>query len=343
MAHHPASRIISRAPTRIDLAGGTLDLWPIHHLLPKKATVNFGITLDAEVTCTFQDHFQLVSHDQVITQTGSFDEIINQPKLPIISILLEAFWSPKNPPLKIETRALSPAGAGLGGSSCLGIALAGALNHLRHQLGHHQLLDQQHLVRLVQDAESRLIKAPTGVQDYWGAVRGHINIIEFPFGSVEVETVSNNLLDELNQWLIVVYSGQSRASAINNWEIFKKLYDGDKDLLAKFVDIGALAFACGDAIKRQSLKEALLFSQKEWELRQTLWPLIETAVTKKIDQAAKKSGALFTRVCGAGGGGVMGVFAPPDRHHAVKREVQEAGGIVLDARIASYGLTVVEG
>jgi D-glycero-alpha-D-manno-heptose-7-phosphate kinase len=342
MAHHPASRVISKAPTRIDLAGGTLDLWPIHHLLPKKATVNFGITLDAEVTCSFQDTFCLISHDQSISQTGSLEEIINKPLLPIISILLEAFWSQKNPPLRIETKALSPAGAGLGGSSCLGIALAGALNHLRHQLGDHQLLDHQQLVRLVQDAESRLIKAPTGVQDYWGAVRGNINIIEFPFGSVQVETVSNNLIDQLNQWLIVVYSGQSRASAINNWEIFKKLYDGDKDLLGKFVEIGALAFACGDAIKRQSLQEAFFFSQKEWELRQTLWPLIETAVTKKIDLAAKKSGALFTRVCGAGGGGVMGIFAPPDHHHAVKRAVQEAGGTILDARVAPYGLTVAQ-
>lgn len=342
MPYPSSPTFISKAPTRIDLAGGTLDLWPIHHLLPKKATVNFGITLDAEVSCTPWEHFHLESKDLSLSQQGSFEQIIKTPKLPIISILLEALWSEKYPALKIETKALSPAGAGLGGSSCLGIAIAGALNHLRHHLNLGALLDQNHLVRLVQDAESRLIRAPTGVQDYWGAIRGHINIIEFPFGSTQVETISNKLLDELNQWLIVAYSGQSRASAINNWEIFKRLYDGDQSLLAKFVEIGALSYACGSAIKKGSLRDALDLSQKEWELRKTLWPLIETNITLSIDHAAKESGALFTRVCGAGGGGVMAIFTPPERHLNVKASIQKAGGMILDAQVAKYGLTVKE-
>ena len=45
-------KITATAPTRIDLAGGTIDLWPIHHLLDHKATVNVGITCTATVQIT---------------------------------------------------------------------------------------------------------------------------------------------------------------------------------------------------------------------------------------------------------------------------------------------------
>src|ERR1700753_531077 len=40
--------ITSRAPTRIDLAGGTVDIWPLYLFLKNPVTVNLGIDLFAE-------------------------------------------------------------------------------------------------------------------------------------------------------------------------------------------------------------------------------------------------------------------------------------------------------
>ena len=53
---------------------------------------------------------------------------------------------------------------------------------------------------------------------------------------------------------------------------------------------------------------SLQISQEEWRLRKNLWENIETPETVWIDQTAKTYGASFSRVCGAGGGGVMAVF-----------------------------------
>lgn len=335
--------MIATAPTRIDLAGGTLDLWPIHHLLNEKATVNFGITLNAKSICSLSDEFSIKSNDLGLSQKGTFSEIIQNPKIPLISLLLQTFWSNDLPPISIETTAESPAGAGIGGSSCLGITLAAALNSLKNALGLEPRLDSEHLVKTVQDAESKLIKAPTGVQDYWGAIRGNLNVIEFPFGKTLVETLNLPILKELNDNLIVVYSGQSRASALNNWEIFKKLYDGDTELLLTFQKIGKIAYQCAKALRQGDLKGALESSKEEWELRKKLWPNIETPVTQKIDTLSIEYGAFFTRVCGAGGGGVMAVFAPKEKHQIIREKITSCGAIVLNAQVAFYGLSVNPG
>ena len=335
-------KVSSRAPTRVDLAGGTIDLWPIHQLLEQKATVNVGVTLDAqvEVTESADKDFHIESQDLGVSAHGSFNEIAANAKLPLVGMMLKAIWNPTLPKLTIITSARSPAGAGLGGSSCLAIALGSALFKAREQVGLSGNPGEKELVQLASDIEAKLIHAPTGIQDYWGAVRGQVNIIRFPPGKVEVTTKPPSSIRGLEEQLLLCYSGKSRASAINNWEIFKRVFDGDKELLATLNEIGAAAERCADAIADGNLSRAILVSSLEWQLRCKLWPNIESAETKRLDLAAKKNGALFTRVCGAGGGGVMSVFVEPDAREKVKTALVENGGIILSAKIAERGVTV---
>lgn len=333
----------AKAPTRIDLAGGTLDLWPIHQLLDQKATVNVGITLEAEVEITEakDGHFHFESKDQGSSATGDFATVCATRELPLIGMLLKALWHAELPPLKITTSAKSPAGAGLGGSSCLGVTIAGALWQARRVLDRSlAAFDEDELVRTVQDVEARLIHAPTGCQDYWGGMRGRVNVLTFPPGKIQVETLAPSQLRGLSDELIPCFSGKSRASAINNWEIFKRLLDGDKDLLAVFNEIGTVSAQCGDAVRAGNLERVIELSEKEWRLRTKLWPAIETVETKRLDDAARKAGARFSRVCGAGGGGVMAVFAPLNKREAVSAALTAAGGRVLPATVAETGLVV---
>jgi D-glycero-alpha-D-manno-heptose-7-phosphate kinase len=308
--------------------------------------VNVGVTLPAavEVSAAGDGRYHFASQDQGAACTGDFAAVCASRELPLIGLLLGALWRSDLPPLKIVTTAKSPAGAGLGGSSCLGVAVAGALWRARRELerGTPEMAEAD-LVRTVQDVEARLIHAPTGVQDYWGGMRGRVNVLTFPFGRTDVETLPATRLAGLETELILCYSGKSRASAINNWEIFKRLFDGDQALLAIFNEIGAAAAACGDAVRAGDLAGALALSEQEWRLRTRLWPNIETAETRRIDQAARQAGARFTRVGGAGGGGVMAVFAPAGRRAAVEQAMTAAGGQVLPAGVASAGLTVEAG
>lgn len=336
-------QVSARAPTRIDLAGGTLDLWPIHHLLDRKATVNVGVSLDARADVKLVEpggSYRFSSKDQALDVRGDFAALTATTELPLLGLLTKAIWRSDLPKISIETSARSPAGGGLGGSSCLGVTVAGALWRMRSEVTGESTPTEDALVRIVQDVEARLIRAPTGVQDYWGGMRGNVNLLTFPFGSTKVETLPPEKVRGLEEELILCYSGKSRASAINNWEIFKRLFDGDKGLLAIFNEIGALAEDCAAAAQAGNFGRMIELSMQEWELRIKLWPNIETVETKNLDQAAKASGARFSRVCGAGGGGVMAVFAPKERKKSVAEALRAAGGTILDAGVAHYGLEV---
>ena len=335
------STVTATAPTRVDLAGGTLDLWPIHNLLEQKATVNLAISLNAttKIYPSKNRFYNIISRDTETSDSGKFADIIHSKRLPLIGLLISAFWAEELPPITVETSALSPAGAGLGGSSCLAITVLKALWTARRRIDPSlPELTEERLVRTAQDVESLVILAPTGVQDYWGAVRGGINILKYPFGETTVETLPGHIWNDQEFKLLCCYSGKSRASAINNWEIFKGLFNGDKQLLARMQAIGALAQECADAILAGEWKSAFVASQKEWILRTQLWPTIETSETKSIDHAAVRAGALFTRVCGAGGGGVMAILSPIDRVEAVSSAMTIAGGKILDVIVGGSGL-----
>jgi D-glycero-alpha-D-manno-heptose-7-phosphate kinase len=336
-------KITATAPTRVDLAGGTLDLWPIHNLLDRKATVNVAVSLEATVEITkSQDlNFHFISEDQNSSDSGSFEAITNSTKLRLFSLLLRAFWEKHLPPITIKTRAKSPAGAGLGGSSCLAVAFCKALATCRHYFDENYIIpNEEMIVRTAQDVESRVIHAPTGVQDYWGGMRGGINILEYPFGQTRITTLPGAAWENSDFKLLCCYSGKSRASAINNWEIFKRIFDGDQSLLNKIADIGNEAADCATAILEKDWKSAFKASAREWELRTALWPAIETTETRRIDIAAREAGAMFTRVCGAGGGGVMGIICPLDKVSNISAATTGAGGQVMDVTVGGPGVSV---
>ena len=338
-------KILATAPTRVDLAGGTLDLWPIHNLLDRKATVNVAVSLEAsvEISASRDEYFHFISEDQDCKDSGPFKAITASKKLRLFGLLLSAFWAEDLPPITIRTRAKSPAGAGLGGSSCLAVAFCKALAATRRHLDRNYTLPtEETFVRTAQDVESRVIHAPTGVQDYWGGMRGGINIIEYPFGQTIVTTLPGEVWESADFKLLCCYSGKSRASAINNWEIFKRIFDGDSLLLEKIAAIGHEAADCAQAVREKNWRLALAASHREWKLRTALWPAIETPETKRIDQAAREAGALFTRVCGAGGGGVMGIICPTDKIATITSAMTTVGGQVMDVVVGGPGVTVRE-
>ncbi len=335
--------VVVTAPTRIDLAGGTLDLWPIHHLLKEKMTVNVSIDLHATTAIerlSEGQNYVLESSDQGIKVVGDFDHLTTNEssKLPLLRLVLSALWRKEFPPIQIKTSAQSPAGAGLGGSSALAVSLVSALWKMRQNITEEADLDDYELARLCQNLEAKLIHSPTGCQDYWGAIRGGVNGISFPFDGPRVKTYRDDHAKVLNRHLIVCYSGSSRQSAINNWEIFKKIFDGDQLLLERFEEIGRLAHKCWQHIEHDEFGEALEESHREWRLRCELWPNINTDLTKKIADTAEAAGAHFSRVCGAGGGGVMAIFAAPEHHSYIKQAVEKVGGEILDAKVCFEGV-----
>ena len=125
--------------------------------------------------------------------------------------------------VSVTTRAESPAGAGIAGSSALTIALCGALARLTGAS-----MNPDDLLQIAMNIECQTIRVPTGVQDYRPAMYGGIAAIE-----LRADGVKRVALDvdprELEQRIVLAYTGEPRQSGTNNWEITKRHIDGDRD------------------------------------------------------------------------------------------------------------------
>ena len=336
--------IKAKVPTRVDLIGGTLDLWPIHQLLNHKGTINIGVGVYANVTLleSQNNKFYIKSVDQEIFVEGSFEEVSQSSDLPLIGMILDVFWDKKFPALNIELKAESPKGAGLGGSSALAICLAAALQKGMQLLDNNysNILSDYDLVKKVQDVEAKLLFMPVGCQDYIGALRGGINYISYPPGGFKIETKTIDHLPELNKEMLLCYCGRSRFSGMNNWELFKKFCDRDLETVERFEVLGKIAEKSYEGFENNDWNLIRTLSKEDWEIRKNLCPGIETDETKAISELALQEGAYFSRVCGAGGGGVMAIFAPEEKCESIKLSVTKIGGEFLAAYADNSGLLI---
>ena len=116
-------RITASAPTRIDLAGGTLDIWPLYLFHEDAQTINAAISLraHAEIVPRTDGRVVLESIDTSSTvDVSSCQQLANGNGLPLLGKLAYFF---KAANLTLRTRAESPAGAGIAGSSALNVAV----------------------------------------------------------------------------------------------------------------------------------------------------------------------------------------------------------------------------
>ncbi len=327
--------IEARAPTRIDLAGGTLDIWPLNLLVPDPVTVNVAIDLYAvcRLTTGPGSRIRVTSHDRQIS--GSYSSLRRLDTRKGLELLLEftRHFSPRSG-FTLETACAAPAGSGLGGSSALAVALAKAFGRFcRMPLDRHQLLP------LCRDLEAGVIRIPTGSQDYLAALHGGWNAIHYPPGGPRVERLRINpraLVDRL----ILCYTGRSRASARSNWEIFRNCVDGDPGSLNALRGIAAAASEMRQALIAGNWKATAAAMEREWGYRRRLSPTVGMGRVEPLLRAARRAGAAAGKPCGAGGGGCVLLICDPARRKRVVEAVIRAGGRIIDFRVAGRGVRI---
>jgi len=307
--------ITSRAPTRIDLAGGTLDLWPIYLMVPEAKTINLSIDLIAETTLTPRpdSRITLRSRDQnqeITVPLSELNTYAPHPQLELHTKLLNHIFSahPPETGFTLETFAQSPSGAGLGGSSTLSISLLGALETFRDGLTETPV--NERLTKIARDVESTVIKVPAGLQDYYGALYGGLQVLTWGVAQHNHERLLDPIREFVAKDLILFYSGKSRNSGINNWSVYKSYLDQDHKMIECLHEIASATKQVEEALRSLDTKKLSLAIQAEWRARKRLALGI---TTDEIDQAlalAATKGALAGKVCGAGGGGCFFVYAP---------------------------------
>ena len=327
-------RIVSSAPTRIDLAGGTVDIWPLYLFHEGAQTLNAAISLraHAEITGRTDGRVRLESIESGrAVEADSWHHLRDSTDLPLLSKLAYFFRADN---LTLRTRGESPTGAGIAGSSALNVAVCGAFARWAGIT-----VDGEALLTIAMNVEAQVINVPTGLQDYRPAYYGGVAAIELRPDAVKRVPID---LDphELQRRLVLAYTGAPHFSGTNNWEIIKHHIDGDRHVFECFDRIVAAASGLRQALEREDWDGVARQLHAEWEARKRLAPGV---TTKKIDtliHAATAAGARAAKVCGAGGGGCLFCLAEPDAVSGVREALQAGGARVLDYRIEGDGLRV---
>jgi D-glycero-alpha-D-manno-heptose-7-phosphate kinase len=323
------------APTRIDLAGGTLDIWPISMLVPGALTVNLAVDLPAIVTVAPRpdDRIRIVSEDRRRRITKRLPLRLDRidGKLALLQRLVASFEPRRG--LTLTSRAAAPAGAGLGGSSALGIAAAAALGRFTGAgLGGERLL------RRVMNLETIQLRVPTGNQDYLAALHG--GLAAYRHGADGTRREAIPIPRDLQRRLVLAYTGEPRLSGFSNWEMFRRFIDGEGVTVRRMEAIGRIARELRDALCEGDLDATGRLIGEEGRLRYRLAPSVATPLLLRAGTAARRAGALGVKVCGAGGGGCMIALARENRAGSVARAIASTGARLLEARIARRGVRV---
>lgn len=323
-----------KSPTRVDLAGGTLDLWPLFNFVGGAKTVNLAIDVwtKAELRETGQELFILESPDvDLRKEYDSLESVLvdTDPK----AILLQAqlrFWQPYLNPRQgfhLKTSSESPVGGGLGGSSSLTITIMKAFA----QWCDYKFRDSHHMVEVAHNIEAQILNTPTGTQDYYPAISGGLNVLDFSFQGIGQKVYPVGA-SPLSTHFMLVYTGKAHHSGLNNFEVLKAAVVKDAKTMGALHDLKSIAEATEMTISQKNWEKLPQLFNQEFEARVRLCAEFSSPEIEKLQKLSIDNGALAVKICGAGGGGCVLVWCSPEKQEGVRSACQKAGFQVMGAK-----------
>jgi D-glycero-alpha-D-manno-heptose-7-phosphate kinase len=325
--------IETSAPTRIDLAGGTIDIWPLYLFHPGAQTLNAAISLRARARLEARSdhHIVIRSEDTGATvEADDWKELRHRKELRLLSLLVHFF---ETRGITLTTSSQSPAGAGIAGSSALNVAVCAALADWNRT---H--FDPEALLQVAMNVEAQTIGVPTGLQDYRPALYGGVAALQLDVDGIRRIPLSVDFR-ALESRIVLCYTGEPRNSGTNNWEITKRHIDGDSHIFDCFERIRDTAAVMRERLERGDWDGVGAAIAEEWENRKRLAPGVTTPAIESLIERAKAAGASAAKVCGAGGGGCLFCYGPPGKRTAIAEALAAGGARLLEFTIERDGLT----
>jgi len=323
------------APNRIDLAGGTTDLYPLYLLMDGGCTVNAAVTVPSRATFRTSDcpGVRIISEDLAATVEARDANLLPLDG-PLALVCRAVAALPPPGPVEIATRNHAPAGSGLGASSALIVAVLSGLLRLRNEA-----MSSERLIDLACSLETSVIGVPAGKQDYVAALHGGVSVLEFGYEGCRRESVPGEctVAEWLERSLTLSYTGEGHFSGLNTWEVTKAFIDGRKEVREKLIHIRDIARQVADVLRSGRIAELPALVDEEWRIRRTLAPGVSTPRIHALMEAAVSAGALASKICGAGGGGCMITFAEPRKRSAVEEALVAEGGQIIPFAIDFEG------
>src|SRR3989338_2461363 len=306
--------IISRTPYRISFFGGGTD-HPVWYKQNGGAVLSASINKYCYINCRFLPPFFKYKHRIIYSEQEKVKHIneIDHP-----SVRESMRYAGIKQGIEIHHNGDLPAMSGLGSSSSFTVGLLHALYALNGKMTtKRQLaLDAIHV-------EQNLIKENVGSQDQTIASFGGFNKIEFgglSKISVTPITISTEKFNEFQNHLLLFFTDFSRKASEIEAKKLKNFKDRNSELqaMAAMVPEGVNILKDG-----KNLNEFGKLLDQGWKLKRSLAPVVSTNKIDDIYEAGLRAGATGGKLLGAGGGGFMLFFAPPERHKKIREKLKK--------------------
>jgi D-glycero-alpha-D-manno-heptose-7-phosphate kinase len=235
--------------------------------------------------------------------------------------------------VEIITMGDIPAGTGLGSSSTVTV---GAL-HAFHMY-QEQDISPEKLAREACDIEVNILKKPIGYQDQYIAAYGGLRFFDFrrdgTIGHDFVE-LDPDIKTRLDDHLMLFYSGTTRKSET----ILAEQKDNIQSNLSILGKLKEMACDARIALTEGRIDEIGQLLHDSWELKKGLAAGISNSEIEEMYLLARKAGALGGKVTGAGGGGFLMLYCPPDKKASVRSALSHLRE--LPFHLEPYGSRVI--
>lgn len=305
--------IISRTPFRISFFGGGTD-YPGWYKKNKGAvlatTINKYCYITARPLPPFFDHKSRIIYSQM-EHINEIDEI-DHPSVREVLRFLNIKQG-----VEIHHDGDLPARTGLGSSSSFTVGLLNSLYAMKGEMVAKARLAQEAIF-----VEQKRIKENVGCQDQTLAAYGGLNFIEFGGDHhlrVKKVTVPNSTVKKLNKHMMLYFTGFSRkASDIAAHQI--KNIPKKKDELSRMYDMAQYGL---ELLQTKELKKFGELLNESWQIKRELSKKVTNSKIDSIYEAAQKAGAIGGKLLGAGGGGFLLIYAPPERQKKIKEKLKD--------------------
>jgi D-glycero-alpha-D-manno-heptose-7-phosphate kinase len=312
--------IVARAPTRLDFGGGWTDV-PPYCEREGGAVCNVAITRFATATVAVHERDAHHLGEHVPTSDPLVAAALRRAQLPGTIASISADY---------------PAGAGLGGSSACGVALAGALAALRGEEITPDVLAARSRATEVEE-----LGVAGGFQDHYASAFGGALLLTFSdCVGVEAISLSETFASDLARRGILLYTGESRLSGGIITAVTDAYLRGDARTCAARARMKALAPEMAASLRRGDLDQLGRLVGEHWMHQRQLHSSITTPRIEAIVKAAADSGALGVKALGASGGGCVLAIASDGREDELARALGPFGDL-LSYAVDEEGFQIV--
>lgn len=331
----------ARAPLRLGLAGGGTDVSPyteiyggyvLNATIDRYAYAVIKTLEEPQVRFVATDEQQVVQ--RALGEPSGLDGTLDLHKA-VYREMIERYHGGRPIPLELSTMCDAPAGSGLGSSSTLVVVMIKAFAELLNLP-----LDDYTLASLAYKIERSDCGMQGGRQDQYSATFGGFNFMEFyaqERAIINPLRVKNWIICELEASLVLFYTGVSRESSKIIADQSSNVKTGSRDAMEAMHGLKREALRMKEYLLKGDFDGIVESMRLGWENKRRTAETVSNAHIDAIYEAASRAGAQAGKVSGAGGGGFMMFFVPPDRRMDVIRALARFDGQVSNCHFTKYG------